>query len=1067
VTDRSSVASRNIGACDTLLGDANSLENVNTSLLDDGCFCFVQSELLHYELHRSSTQAPAPPLVIAPIAGPGRWVPATGGTQGQQGAQGAQGSRGAQGSQGSGAQGAVGAQGFQGFQGAQGAQGNTGAAGTTGTQGAQGFQGSTGGAQGAQGAQGFQGSGGAQGATGSGAQGATGSQGAQGFQGSGGGAQGAQGNQGAQGGLGAQGSTGAGAQGATGSQGNQGAQGFQGSGAQGAQGGQGFQGAQGRQGATGTGAQGASGAQGSTGAQGNQGGNGAQGASGAAGAQGATGSQGASGTTGAQGAQGAQGSSGASGAQGSQGAQGAQGSGSQGATGVQGFQGAQGAQGSGFQGSQGAQGPGGGAQGAQGAQGQQGAQGAQTSLATAAGLGAYTGDARDGDLTASSGTTVLSHDTFYGTITLSGTASIDTNGYKLACLVFDARNASAGAIQCNGSAGTANTTGGSTAAGGTGRVSTHSLGGSGSGGTGAASVVNGSSGLTGGAGTGVSPSNGGNGGASGASGAGSGSGHASVAGGAATTSRAIAQYVSDLLTYTASSVAYIVGGAGGSGGSSGGAGAGGSDSSGSGAGGGAGGGALYFVAGNIITGSSTPAGVVQARGGAGGAGGAAGGTGAGGSGGAGGGGGGFLYALVGAVTGPLVNSFFDANGGNAGAPGAKSGSGSPGATGIGGNGGTCTAIYLTGSRAYSVINGIAIGANGGTSAMNLTPTPAFVAGQWANLSPSQERFGEIGTEETLSIGWDFAASSPNIMFLCVSSFDFVNFTQPGERGNVYKSTDGGISWVVSGAFSNPDMVKIDPADPNHAYVIDGVRGNTMGFFRTTDGGATWVQPAGFTTLATVVGTPDVYSMSVDPANFNHIILGFHGTWTSGPTGMAVSTDGGTTWSQVAPDAGMSGQGYYSEFLYDPAHSVGTPSTWLFLTQASGMWKTTNAGASWTQVTTHNMAHEGAHVTYFNGYAFVGCFGFLLRSADNGSTWTTVSGLPSGSYITAIPANGKIYAQPNGFVNATPMPFYESSDGVTWVQSGTATFSGGPFAGGYANNALYASMYEGGLWRYQF
>ncbi len=113
MTNRSSVASRILGAVETLLGGGESLENINTTTLDDGCFCFVIAEEKHYELHRTDTASPNPPLVIKPIAGPGRWVPAAGGATGAQGAQGAQGSTGAQG-----AQGAIGAQGSQGAQGA-------------------------------------------------------------------------------------------------------------------------------------------------------------------------------------------------------------------------------------------------------------------------------------------------------------------------------------------------------------------------------------------------------------------------------------------------------------------------------------------------------------------------------------------------------------------------------------------------------------------------------------------------------------------------------------------------------------------------------------------------------------------------------------------------------------------------------------------------------------------------------------------------------------------------------------------------------------------------------------
>lgn len=144
MSDRSSVQSRILGAVQTQLGLGDSLENVNTFTLDDGALCYVTSAHVHFELHRDSVASPNGTTIVAPIAGPGRWVIATGGG----GAQGAQGSQGAQGAAGPGPQGFQGLTGAQGFQGSQGSQGATGA----GSQGAQGGAG----AQGSQGSQGSQ-----------------------------------------------------------------------------------------------------------------------------------------------------------------------------------------------------------------------------------------------------------------------------------------------------------------------------------------------------------------------------------------------------------------------------------------------------------------------------------------------------------------------------------------------------------------------------------------------------------------------------------------------------------------------------------------------------------------------------------------------------------------------------------------------------------------------------------------------------------------------------------------------------------------------------------------------
>lgn len=78
MTDRSSVASRTIGSRATLTGLGNSLENVITTELDDGARCYVTSDHAEWQLHRDSTATPSS-TVLAPIAGPGRWMKNTGG----------------------------------------------------------------------------------------------------------------------------------------------------------------------------------------------------------------------------------------------------------------------------------------------------------------------------------------------------------------------------------------------------------------------------------------------------------------------------------------------------------------------------------------------------------------------------------------------------------------------------------------------------------------------------------------------------------------------------------------------------------------------------------------------------------------------------------------------------------------------------------------------------------------------------------------------------------------------------------------------------------------------------
>lgn len=109
---QSSVQSRILGSRQTALGSGDSLENIATETLDDGALCYVVASHLRFELHKDSTASPNGTTIIAPIAGPGRWIAGGGGAQGAQGSQGGTGGAGAQGAQGgAGAQGAQGASG--------------------------------------------------------------------------------------------------------------------------------------------------------------------------------------------------------------------------------------------------------------------------------------------------------------------------------------------------------------------------------------------------------------------------------------------------------------------------------------------------------------------------------------------------------------------------------------------------------------------------------------------------------------------------------------------------------------------------------------------------------------------------------------------------------------------------------------------------------------------------------------------------------------------------------------------------------------------------------------------
>jgi photosystem II stability/assembly factor-like uncharacterized protein len=100
---------------------------------------------------------------------------------------------------------------------------------------------------------------------------------------------------------------------------------------------------------------------------------------------------------------------------------------------------------------------------------------------------------------------------------------------------------------------------------------------------------------------------------------------------------------------------------------------------------------------------------------------------------------------------------------------------------------------------------------------------------------------------------------------------------------VYRTDDGGKTWRKV----SPDkqriggqpgyyyqQIRVDPNDANHVYVL------TVGVTHSTDGGKTWSSPFRF--------GGDNHAMWINPANSNHIILGYD-------HGMGITYDGGKNW----------------------------------------------------------------------------------------------------------------------------------------------------------------------------
>jgi len=345
--------------------------------------------------------------------------------------------------------------------------------------------------------------------------------------------------------------------------------------------------------------------------------------------------------------------------------------------------------------------------------------------------------------------------------------------------------------------------------------------------------------------------------------------------------------------------------------------------------------------------------------------------------------------------------------------------------------------------------------------------PALTVGTWTDIKPSGITWGENGH------AIDFAVSpcNPSVLYASIGSFN--SSTGP------FRSVDAGATWTRIGKIEPKEasgadhldggaMIRLNPQDPQKVYFVEGVRGVT-GFFRSSDAGDTVAIPKGFRDVGTQASLYqwDVYDIDVDPTDFKHVLLSFHGAWGWTDTkwntnsGVLETIDGGDTWIVHEPGAGW-GTGHAIHFLYDPKSGQGDRNTWLLGTQGAGMMRTTDAGKTWTKVTSANIQHGGGKVYYTQkGVLYATSGDKNIRSVDNGATWVSIG--PGGGY-NAITGDGmNLYTAP--CFGPTSILTSSESDGLTWKDFNSQKFSQGPFEFGFdpVNRIVYASLWGAGVW----
>jgi hypothetical protein len=178
-------------------------------------------------------------------------------------------------------------------------------------------------------------------------------------------------------------------------------------------------------------------------------------------------------------------------------------------------------------------------------------------------------------------------------------------------------------------------------------------------------------------------------------------------------------------------------------------------------------------------------------------------------------------------------------------------------------------------------------------------------GIWKTINAGTMFVPLFDRERVVSMGdIALAPSDPNIIYAGTGEEDSRNSISPG--GGLYKSTDAGRTWKLMGleATQHIGRIVVDPADPNIVYVA--ALGHTWnanperGLYKSTDGGSTWrlvkfvSDKAGFVDLAM-----DAKDHNTLYASSWERVRGPYFLKSGGPgSGLWKSTDAGATWKEI-------------------------------------------------------------------------------------------------------------------------------------------------------------------------
>jgi len=210
-------------------------------------------------------------------------------------------------------------------------------------------------------------------------------------------------------------------------------------------------------------------------------------------------------------------------------------------------------------------------------------------------------------------------------------------------------------------------------------------------------------------------------------------------------------------------------------------------------------------------------------------------------------------------------------------------------------------------------------------------------------SPAEPAWQLIGPQPVANF---YSGAAGRIAALAIDPSNTQIVYMGGAEGGVWKTVDGGTSWTPltdSQVSLAVGAIALDPSNPNTIYVGTGEENFAIdsyygaGILKSTDGGQTWTRYAG-NFAGGAYGGAWIGSVAVHPTN-SQIVLAAVENYNGGGSGVFRSTNAGAAWTQVlAPGNGDTA----SVVVFDPSNG----NLAYAATEGDGIYKSTDAGATW-------------------------------------------------------------------------------------------------------------------------